>query len=72
MKLTNLFLYLLYTLGNVIEAAPTKDKPENKSEAAASRQISKWQKQYNKYIEATVKTRNSGCTEDNIVYRQEW
>jgi hypothetical protein len=68
MKLTTLFICLLYTVGNVIEAAPTKDN----TQADASRQISKWQKQYNQYIEAKVKTHYSGCTSDNIVYRQEW
>ncbi len=68
MKLTTFAICLLYTVGNVIEAVPTK----NHTQAVASRQITKWQKQYNEYIEATVKTRNSGCTSDNIVYRQEW
>lgn len=68
MKLTILFICLLYTVGNFIEAAPAPDK----SEEAASRQINDWQKQYNKYVKATVKTRNSGCTKDNVIYRQEW
>lgn len=68
MKLTTLLICLLFTVGNVIEAAP----PRNNAEEVASRQIAKWQKQSNKYIEATIKTRSSGCTSDNIVYRQEW
>ena len=54
--------------GNVFEAAPTN----NNSEAVASRQITEWQEQYNEYIEAMVKTHDSGCTSENIVYRQEW
>lgn len=68
MKLAPLSICLLYALTDVIEAVPTK----NDSQAVASRQITRWQKQYNQYIEATVQTRNSGCTSDNIVYRQEW
>lgn len=68
MKLSTLSMCILYTLGNVIEALPT----QNKTETAASLQIAQWQKQYNQYVEATVKTRKSGCTSDNIVYRQEW
>lgn len=68
MKLTTLSFCLLYAAGTLIEAVPTK----NNTQAVAARQISKWQKQYNHYIEATVKTRRSGCTSDNIVYRQEW
>lgn len=68
MKFTTLAICLLYTVANVIEAAPAQDKDE----AAASRQIEKWQKQYNQYIQDTIKTRDSGCTKDNIVYRQEW
>jgi len=68
MKLTTISLCLLFTAGIVIEAVPTK----NNTQAAASRQINKWQKQHNEYIEATIKTRKSGCTSDNIVYRQEW
>ncbi len=68
MKLTTLSICLLGALGNVIDAVPTK----NNTQADASRQITKWQKQYNHYIEAAIKTRKTGCTSDNIVYRQEW
>ena len=68
MKLTTLFICLLYTAEIVIEAVPTG----NNTQAVASRQIAKRQKQYNQFIEATIKTRKSGCTLDNIVYRQEW
>ena len=68
MKLIAFSICVLYMMGSAIEAAPYPDDPQ----VAASRQITKWQKQYNEYIEATLKTRSSGCTSDNIVYRQEW
>lgn len=70
MKLTTQFIYLLYTLGKVINAHPTHQNTT--IEADASLQIAKWEKQYHQYIKATIKTRKSGCTSDNIVYHQEW
>lgn len=70
MKLTTQFIYLLYTLGKVINARPTHQNTT--IEADASLQIAKWEKQYHQYIKATIKTRKSGCTSNNIVYRQEW
>lgn len=67
MRLTVPIVCLIYVTRDFINAAPSLD-----SEAAASRQIADWQKQYSEYIDATIQTRNSGCTKDNIVYRQEW
>lgn len=67
MKLYLLPLCIL-TLECVTQAAPA---PYN-SQAAASGQIDAWQKQYNRYIEDTIKARSSGCTSENIVYRKEW
>ena len=61
-------MWLLYTVVNVSEATPSNYY----SQAAASRQILKWQKQYQQYIEATIRTRTASCTSENIVYRQEW
>ena len=68
MKLIRFSICVLFLVGSAIEAAPTLEDPQ----VVASRQITKWQKQYNEYIEATIKTRKSGCTPDNIVYRREW
>lgn len=68
MKLAALLICLLSAVAHVVEAVPTKKN----NQTLASHQIAKWQQQYNNYIEATVKTRKSGCTSDNIVYRQEW
>lgn len=70
MKLTTLFICLLYALGTVIDAHPTHQN--NTIETDASLQIAKWDKQYHQYIKATIKTRKSGCTSNNIVYLQEW
>ncbi|KAL8687717.1 MAG: hypothetical protein Q9218_006189 [Villophora microphyllina] len=68
MKLDSLFASLLLTAAAVVDAAPQY----NSSEAASSRQITKWQRQYNRYVEDTIKTRKTGCTKDKVVYRQEW
>lgn len=58
-KLTTLsFIFLLYTLGNIIDAVPTQHN--NTAETAASLQIVKWEKQYQQYIKATIKPRKSG------------
>ncbi len=70
MKTVTIFSCLLMGLGSMTEATPVSDS--SNKEAAASRQISKWQKQYNEYVEQTVQTRQTGCTKKNIVYRQEW
>lgn len=68
MKLATLTIYLLSAAGKFVDAIPTNSNPQ----ANASRQITEWQTQYNHYIEATIKTRKTGCTSENIVYRQEW
>jgi len=68
MKINIRWICFLYALGHFTEAIPTKNDPET----SASAQITKWQKQYNEYIEATLKTRKTGCTLDKILYRQEW
>ena len=68
MRLISLVTYLLYTVRIAAEAIPTK----NNNQALASLKIAQWQKHYNHLVEATVKARTSGCTSDNIVYRQEW
>lgn len=68
MKFSTLSLCLLSIAGTIVQAVPSN----NYTQAAASRQIDKWQKQYERYIEETIKTRKSGCTSDNIVYRREW
>ena len=70
MQIVNLFVCALFAAASVIIAAPSLLKEDY--EAAARRQITKWQHQYDNYIEATLKTSKSGCTEENIVYRREW
>ena len=54
-----------------MQAAPVDEQADN-IETKATKQINEWQAQYEQYIEATVKTRQTGCTADNIVERQEW
>lgn len=71
MKLNTLSVCLLYAAGSLVQANPVY-RNANTSEAAATKQINDWQAQYNKYIEATIKTRQVGCTAENIVKRQEW
>ena len=74
MKLSALILCLLTTAASIIEAAPASYDGSGNStdEATATRQLSKLNKQYKEYVDATLKTRNSGCTSENVVYRQEW
>lgn len=71
MKLNTLSVCLLYAAGSIVQATPVH-RHANASEADATRQINEWQAQYNQYIEAMVKTRQTGCTAENIVERQEW
>ena len=71
MKLTTLSLGFLCAAGSLVLAIPAY-KATNASEADAIIQINKWQEQYNRYIEGTVKNRHTGCTSKNIVKRQEW
>ena len=68
MKLISLSTLFLFLVPEFVSAAPNKAS----GEAAARHQISHWQNQYNQYIEATVKTRTTGCTPQNILYRREW
>lgn len=71
MKLNTLSVCLLYAAGSLVEAIPA-DRYANTSEVHATKQVNEWQAQYNQYIEATIKTRQEGCTAKNIVKRQEW
>lgn len=68
MRLTIILFCLASIFGLLTNAGPIDDPDE----AAASRQIGQWQRQYNQFIEETVKSHHSGCTSENIVYRQEW
>ena len=88
MKLTTLFTFGLYSAATIVNTAPSYHNSNfnissynissynassyNNSETAARYQIGRWRDQYSSYIEATVKTRKSGCTSENIVYRREW
>ena len=68
MRLISLVTYLLYTFRIAVEAIPTT----NNNQELASLKIAQWEKHYHHLVDATVKARTSGCTSDNIVYRQEW
>ena len=68
MKLITLSAIFLCLVPELVFAAPSKAG----GEAGARRQVTQWQNQYNNYIEATVKTRKTGCTPQNIIYRREW
>jgi tyrosinase len=63
-----LFLTGLLSLAAVGSAAPGGYD----FEAAASKQIDKLQKQYQKYIRDTLRTRQTGCTSRNLLRRREW
>ncbi|KAF7864418.1 hypothetical protein EAF04_006552 [Stromatinia cepivora] len=42
------------------------------TQAEASKQIKKWQTEYDQYIRSSTKQHRTGCTSRNVVYRQEW
>ena len=62
------FIFLMFTCFDFTHSISYS----NDSQAAASRQIDKWQHQYNKYIFKSLKHRTSGCTLDKLQYRREW
>lgn len=67
------FVTGLLSLAVLICAAPGNGHGGgNDAEAAASKQIDHLQKQYQKYIRDTIKTRQTGCTGKNILRRREW
>ena len=68
MKLAFISICVAKLLSSFVEAAPTAPDPQQ----AASRQIEKWQRQYNEQILKTVKERKSGCTAEKLIYRKEW
>ena len=68
MGIFKLFSVLLCMVINMTIAAPS----HLEGQGTARRQITRWQNSYNQYIEATIMTRTTGCTTDNIVYRREW
>ena len=74
MKLPALALCLLALAVSVIEAAPTSYNGTSNTtdEGAATSRLSELNKQYKEYVDKTLKTRKSGCTSKNILYRQEW
>ncbi|KAL8639507.1 MAG: hypothetical protein Q9228_003467 [Teloschistes exilis] len=69
MKLRSLFTGLLLAATALVDAATQYG---NNSERAACRQITKWQTLYNRWLGNTLRARKTGCTRDNIIYRQEW
>jgi hypothetical protein len=76
MKFTRIFLCFLATIGLCIDAASADDYDRHghgdHTQADASKQIDKWQKEYLDYVHDTLKTHQSGCTSKNILQRQEW
>ncbi|PQE29394.1 hypothetical protein CJF32_00003136 [Rutstroemia sp. NJR-2017a WRK4] len=64
MKFTRIFLCLLATIGLRIDAASTNDYDRHgqgdHTQADASKQIDKWQKEYLDYVHDTLKTYKSG------------
>jgi hypothetical protein len=66
MNLIIIFTWLFFTAVAAISSRNQDDQ------AHATKQLTKWQTQYENYIEATVKTRRSGCNAHNILHRQEW
>ncbi|PQE09907.1 hypothetical protein CJF31_00003792 [Rutstroemia sp. NJR-2017a BVV2] len=71
MKFTRIFLCLLATIGVHIDAVSAHGQGDH-TQADASKQIDRWQKEYNDYVHDTLKTQKSGCTSKNILQRQEW
>ena len=68
MRAIQLLLGLLPILCGDVGAAPADQDPEQ----AASLRINELQKQYQQYVRSAIKDRASGCTTENIMYRQEW
>ncbi|KAG7293508.1 hypothetical protein NEMBOFW57_003560 [Staphylotrichum longicolle] len=67
------FITGLLSLAALSSAAPGYGQGGgHDAEAAASKQIDRLQKQYQKYIRDTIKTRQTGCTSKNILRRREW
>lgn len=67
MKLSVLLTGFL-SLAVLSDAAPRPDREE----AAAARRIDQLQRQYQRYIRDTIRTRRTGCTSRNILRRREW
>ena len=66
MNLT-LLLSVLQILACLVKAAPQEDPEER-----PRKQVKELEKQYQQYVEKTLKARKSGCTWDNVIRRQEW
>lgn len=64
MKASHLLAQLLPLVGYVV-AVPDP-------EAVASKRIDKLQKDYQKYVQDTIKHRTTGCTKNKILERKEW
>lgn len=71
MKSTSLLLSAL-ALGTVKAAVVDTQTAAVDPQAAASKRIEVLEKQYQKYILDTIKTRERGCTNSSILVRQEW
>lgn len=76
MKLTVSLVCLFSTIGLLTKAAPTDEYARHghgdNTQADASKQIDRWQKGYNDYVQETLQTHKKGCTLKNILQRQEW
>ena len=74
MKAIILFTCFLCLAIDLINAVPDRyPNTGNSEEEAARGQITAWQRQYNRYVEASLANREeTGCTSRSIVYRQEW
>lgn len=57
----------LHSVAAVIDTTGAKDPEE-----LSTRQFKTFQDNYQAYVQATVKARETGCTSENIVYRREW
>jgi hypothetical protein len=65
------FLTSLLPLAALTGAAINNEHAHD-AEALASKEIARLQNEYQRYIHATLKTRETGCTSKNILRRREW
>ncbi|KAJ4290793.1 hypothetical protein N0V88_006543 [Collariella sp. IMI 366227] len=65
-------LFGLLSLAVLSNAAPGDGGASHDPEVAASKRINHLQKEYQKYIRDTLKTRKTGCTHKNLLRRKEW
>lgn len=68
MRANSILTWAILVLASLVTAVPA----HRDSQKEASKEIMKLQDKGNSYVTKTIKHRESGCTADKILYRQEW